>query len=246
VSTGTAQRIFPGLSVTQFDISRDGKRMLFATEEAPGSGIWIADLDRVQPPRQLTFGSEYRAFFGAHGDIIYQGAQTPRLLMRMKEDGTEQRQISSEPIMQLLHVSPDGLWAAIGIVPPGGHGDRVITAAAQSLDGRERFQMCDACTFGFGIARMGAPVVQWSQDGKWIYVQLKYVASGPRQTAVLPVRSDASLKTTFSGVRSADDLKKIAGVRVLPADDVFPLTGPDVYVSQRKSAKSNLFRIYLH
>ena len=41
------------------------------------------------------------------------------------------------------------------------------------------------------------------------------------------------------------DVLRIPGAREIAADDVFPLTSPDYYAFVQKSAKSNLFRIYL-
>jgi hypothetical protein len=38
---------------------------------------------------------------------------------------------------------------------------------------------------------------------------------------------------------------RLPGVRVITAEEVFPMNSPDYYVSVRKSAKTNLFRIYL-
>ena len=78
IATGAAERLFPGLVLTHFSISQDGKKVVFATEQGQArSGIWVAWLDRTQAPRQLTFGGEYRAFFGRPGQILYQGTQTP-------------------------------------------------------------------------------------------------------------------------------------------------------------------------
>jgi Tol biopolymer transport system component len=245
VETGSTERLFPGLFITQFSISQDGKKVVLATEQGQaGSGIWIAGLDRTQPPRQLTSAGEYRAFFGRPGEIVYQGNQEPLRVMRMNEDGTGQRPVSDMPIMQLGSVSPDGLWATVGVNPRGGHGDRNVVALAMPLDGGKSFTVCETCTFGFGAARTGAPLVLWSRDGKWLYITLRYFGYSTGKTAVIPTEpGDPPL--AIKDMKDEAALLRTPGMRVIPSEDVSPLNSPDYYVSARKSAKTNLFRIYL-
>jgi hypothetical protein len=70
IVTGVAEPLFPGLVLTHFALSQDGKKVVFATEQGQTrSGIWIGWLDGTQAPQQLTFGGEYRAFFGKPGQI---------------------------------------------------------------------------------------------------------------------------------------------------------------------------------
>lgn len=119
VENGTATRLFPNLVLTHYSLSRDGKKLVFTTEKGQSpSGVWIAGSDLTQPPRQLTSGGEYRAFFGRPGEIIFQGTQSPPRLMRMNEDGTQQQPVSDLLIMQLQNVSPSGRWAVVGVTPP--------------------------------------------------------------------------------------------------------------------------------
>jgi len=245
VETGDAERLFPGLFVTQFDISQDGKKVIFATEQGQThSGIWIAYLDRTQPPRQLTSAGEYRGFFGREGEIVYQGAKEPVRVMRMNEDGTGKRPLSELPIIQLQSVSHDGRWAILGVAPPGSHGDRNTMAVALPLDGGKPFTVCDVCIFGFGNARVAAPFVLWSRDGKWLYLSLRYLGYSEGKTAAIPIHPGAQ-PPMIKETRNEADILSIPGARAIASDDVFPLTSPDYYVTSRKSAKTNLFRIYL-
>ena len=187
VETSAAERLFAGLVLTQFSISPDGKKVVFATERGQArSGIWVAWLDRTQAPRQLTFGGEYRAFFGQPGEILYQGTQTPAKIMRINEDGSGQAPASDVPIAQLQSVSTDGRWALVGVTPPEGHGDRNVIVRAVPLAGGEPITVCDNCSFGFGIARLSAPLISWSLDGKWLYVSLRPFPFGSSKTVAMP------------------------------------------------------------
>jgi eukaryotic-like serine/threonine-protein kinase len=246
VATGTAEPLFPGLVLTHFSISQDGKKVVFATEQGQArSAIWVGWLDRTQAPRQLTFGGEYRAFFGRPGQILYQGMQTSRRIMSINEDGSGQAAVSDLPIMQLQNVSPDGRWALVGVTPPGGHGERNVMAMAVPLEGGAPITVCDKCSFGFGDARSSASLLSWSLDGKWVYVPLRQFPVGSSKTAVIPVKSGAAPPTFTEGFGSEADFARIPGAHLVNQNDVSSGISPNYFVSKRRSAKANLFRIYL-
>lgn len=246
VATGAAERLFAGLVLTHFSISQDGKKVVFATEQGLArSGIWVGWLDRTQAPRQLTFGGEYRAFFGKPTQILYQGTQTPPKIMSINEDGSGQAAVSDVPIMQLQNVSPDGRWAHVGVAPQGGHGDRNVMTIVVPVEGGAPITICDTCSFGFGTARSSAPLLTWGLDGKWVYVSLRHFPIGSTKTAVIPLKSGAAPPTFTEGFASEADFSRIPGARLINQDDVYSGMSPNYFVNKRRSAKANLFRIYL-
>ena len=246
VATGAAERLFPGLVLTHFSISHDGKRVVFATEQGQArSGIWVGWLDGTQAPRQLTFGGEYRAFFGRPGQILYQGNQASPKIMRINEDGSGQVAVSDLDTMQLQSVSPDGRWALVGVTAPGGHGDRNVMSLAVPLEGGPPITVCDNCTFGFGTSRSSAPLLSWSLDGKWVYVSLRPFPFGSSKTAAIPIQSGAAPPTFTKGFGSEADFARIPGAHLINENDVSSGISPNYFVSTRRSAKANLFRIYL-
>jgi serine/threonine protein kinase/Tol biopolymer transport system component len=246
VATGSAERLFPGLLLTHFSISQDGKKVVFATEQGQArSGIWVGWLDRTQAPRQLTFGGEYRGFFGKPGQILYQGTEISPTIMSINEDGTGQLAVSDLHIMSLQSVSPDGRWAIVGVTPAGGHGDRNSMSLAVPLEGGGPIPVCDSCSVGFGTARSLAPLLSWSLDGRWVYVSLRHFAFGSSKTAVIPITTGAAPPTFTNGFVSEADFARIPGASLLNQDDVPSGMSPKYYVSTRRSAKANLFRIYL-
>ena len=246
LGTGSAERLFPGLVLTHFSISQDGKKIVFATEQGQSrSGIWVGWLDRTQPPRQLTFGGEYRAFFGRPGQILFQGMQASPKIMRINEDGSGEAAASELDIMQLQSVSPDGRWAVVGVTPPGGHGDRNAVVEAVPLEGGAPIQICDTCSYGFGVTRFSVPLLSWSLDGKWVYVSLRPFPFGLSKTAVIPIKSGAAPPTFTKGFGSEADFARIPGARLINQDNISPSMSPNSFVTTRRSAKANLFRIYL-
>ena len=246
VASGAAKRLFGGLVLTHFSISQDGERVVFATEQGQAhSGIWFGWLDGTQAPRQLTFGGEYRAFFGKPGQILYQGTQTSPKIMSINEDGSGQVAVSDIDIMQLQSVSPDGRWALVGATPPGGHGDRNIMITAVPLAGGASIPVCDNCSFGFGAQRSSAPLLSWSPDGKWAYVSLRPFPFGSTKTAVIPIKPGAAPPDFTKGFVGEADFLRIPGARLINQDNVSPGMSPDYFVNGRRSARANLFRIYL-
>src|SRR4051812_20817737 len=248
LATGTEQQLFPGLVLTHFSISQDGEKVVFATEQGQErSGIWIGWLDGAQPPRQLTFGGEFRAFFGKRGEIIYQGNQRPLKIMRMREDGSGQQPASEMNIMALNSVSPDGRWALIGATPESRRpGERNTENIAVPLDGGKPLQICGTCTIGFGTVRMFAPLISWSADGKWVYVPLRYFSFGSTKTAAIPMKAGAP-PPAFADSKTANEtyLTRIYGARIIGHDDIASALSPERFVYTQRTAKANLFRIYL-
>jgi serine/threonine protein kinase len=246
VAAGTGERLFPGLVLTHFSISQDGKKVVFATEQGQArSGIWVGWLDRTQAPRQLTFEGEYRVFFGRPGQILYQGTQTSPKIMSINEDGTNQLAVSDLHIMSLQSVSPDGRWALVGVSPPGGHGDRNSMSVGVPLEGGAPIPVCDSCSVAYGTARSSAPLLSWSLDGKWVYVSLRHFPFGSSKTAVIPIKTGAAPPAFINGFVSEADFARIPGARLINQVDVSSGMSPNYYVSTRRSAKANLFRIYL-
>jgi hypothetical protein len=191
------------------------------------------------------FGGEYRAFFGKPGQILYQGTQALPKIMRINEDGSGQAVVSDIDIMQLQSVSPDGEWAVVGVTPHEGHGDRNAIEVAVPLKGGTPVTICDSCAIGFGTARFSAPPLSWSLDGKWMYVLLKPFPIGSIKTAVIPVQPGSAPLSFTKGFSSEADFARIPGARLISQDNVSPGPSPNYFVTARRSAKANLFRIYL-
>ena len=244
--TGNMQRLFPDVMLTHFSISQDGKKVAFATDPRQArSGIWIAWLDRTQPPRQLTFEGEYRVFFGKPGQLLFQGSQSVPKVMSINEDGTGEMTVSSMDIMQLQNVSPDGQWALVGVTPERGHGDVNVVIMAVPLSGGSPLTLCDKCAFGFGTARSSSPLISWSPGGKWIYVPMRSFTFGSLKTAVIPIKPGSAPPSFTSGFNSEGDFARIPRAHLIDQENVFPSASPDYFVTARRSAKANLFRIYL-
>ena len=89
LASGKSDSVLSGVSVTDYDISRDEKEVAFTTTDGVGvSQIWLAPLDRRTPPRQIARSGD-QVSFGADGDLVFRSLEeTANALVRIKKDGT--------------------------------------------------------------------------------------------------------------------------------------------------------------
>ena len=163
----------------------------------------------------------------------------------MKEDGSDNRRISPKPITYLVSVSPDGAWAVV-LNPredSNGGGTRLELV---SLAGEPSFALCsDDCSLGFGPARVQAPPIHWSADGKLLSVSLQYFDLRTPHTVLLPYRSDIPLARQYpKGLKIEADLVRNPGAKVINEPNVFPATASS-YLVWRLATQSNLYQVPL-
>ena len=245
LKSGQRERVLPGLVLAHYALSPDGSKVVFAIAEGEqGAGVWIADVAKRTPPRQLTSQGENRVFFGAPGEIIYQEKQQPSRLVRMKEDGSGGEPISSDPLLHLLSISPDRKWAAVVVAPGSGH-ESGTAVRAYPLDQGAPVTLCETCVVGFGPARTESPSVSWSPDGRFIYFALRVFNTGVQKTAVFPLKPGTSLPSVNTAAFKSEKDFVSAGARIINEPSIFPGTDAAMYVFTRQSAQTNLFRVRL-
>jgi hypothetical protein len=208
-------------------------------------GIWVADLDRRTPPRQLTRGGDLRAFFGGPDEIVYISPQAERrYLYRMRDDGAGVERIRPEPVSNLLTVSPDGRWAVVVPETTAGGG---LALQLMSLHGEAPMRACENCVnLGFGPLRVQGSPINWSTDGKSIFVSLQYFGRGTAKTVVLPYRSGVPLASLWPrGLRSDQDVAANPGAIVINEANVFAAASASAHLSWRRTTQSNLYRVRL-
>ena len=245
LATGEREQVLPTRVMATYSISHDGKKVVFTSVGNPGGdGIWIADLDRRTPPRQLTRGGEFRAFYGAPGEIIYSDQEVVRHLYRMKEDGSGSERIVPDAVNMLISTSPDGRWAFV-LMPRSAAEGGGTNMQLISTRGEASVPVCsDACSLGFGPVRMQAPALSWSMDGTSLFVGLQYFGLRTARTVVLPYRSDLPAGRLWpKGLKTEADVAANPGAMVLNERDVFPVSASSQYLFWRRTTHSNLYRL---
>jgi len=159
----------------------------------------------------------------------------------MNDDGTDVRALAPDPIVNLLTVSPDGRWAVVLAPDPGGS----TKINFVSLAGERTVSVC--CAMGFGPdRRLGAPLYNWSADGKSLFVALQSFPLGTAKTVVLPYRSGVPFDVQWPrGFKSEEDVVANPGARVINEANVFPASKPGEHLRWTRSTQSNLYQIAL-
>jgi serine/threonine protein kinase len=237
LGSGKTDIVLPGVSVVDYDISRDGKEVAFTTTEHGGeSKIWLASLDRRTPPRPIATGDQVS--FAGDGVLVFRSLEgTTNFPVRIMKDGSKREPLTSVPILEKDGVSPDGEWV-IAFSPATGEGAFYGTVAIPVHGGGAR-KVCAGTHCRAG----------WSSDGRFFYVEIDRNASAasPGKTLAIPVPAGKSLPDLpASGITAAAGGTDLPGVRVIEHGWISPGPDPSTYVFTKTDLQRNLFRIPLH
>jgi len=234
--SGATERPVPGMTITHsYDVSPDGKLITFDSEDAQGNNhVWIASLDRRQPPRQLGSGApEGYPVFGPKGGLFFQRQEgEASYLYRRDLDTGNTVRVMPTPIVRLHTVSPDGKWIVLEMPVTGDNATRGIVAYRTDTGATQRIchNLC---------------IVRWTQDGKHVFIAL--LGNGESysdfKTFMVPLRpGEAFPDLPVGGVQVESDLAHLRGVAILPE---FVLPGPDAsrYAVSRWTVHRNIYRI---
>jgi eukaryotic-like serine/threonine-protein kinase len=241
LGTGARDRLLPGFLMEHYSLAPDGESIVFiALDDAGHSPVWIARLDGSSPPRKLTSLDCVRALFGAHNDVYFVGGETTAAtyLYHVNTDGSAMQRVVPNQVVFLYDVSPDAKWLAVW------EGSAVVL---YSSDGATRKLICGRCGSAGGEDRgVTPPTVEWSKDGKLLYLHENATRHGiqlPNTTYVIPLQPGWMSKLPDSGFPSIDAAAAALGRRLTLADRVFPSPDPSIYAFARLSSHRNIFRI---
>jgi Tol biopolymer transport system component len=232
-----AESVLPGVSISSYHVSADGKRILYSvvTPEQK-SEIWMASAQRRFPPRRLSSGKDLWPRFGQAGDVYFGSSESNvNYLYRMKEDGTGRQKVSPRPILGLPGISPDGKWALVWSALA--EEDSTSGFLLFPTDGGSPRKICNRCSLAF------------PPDGKYLYLSLGRVpgesTNESSSTFVIPFPGALPAAFSAGGVNSAADLRRIPGV--LTINQVLVSPGPDlaIYAFVKTSVHRNLYRVSL-
>jgi Tol biopolymer transport system component len=72
LQSGKNEAALSGMSIAEYDISNDGKEVVFSTQpRGKASQLWLAHLDGSSPPTLVTSTGERTPHFGPHAQIIF-------------------------------------------------------------------------------------------------------------------------------------------------------------------------------
>jgi len=237
VDSGKSEVVVPGLSMREFDISRDEKEVVFSTQPAgQASQLWLAPLDRSIPPKMISGSGDASPHFGPDGEVLFRLTDgKDYFLAKMRVDGSGRAKILPAPILDLFGASPDGRFVVVGSPLPGSKipGEGHVVAVA--VDGGSVRS----------IASDFSPV-SWSPDGKYFYIGALPSQTDPSgATLVIPVPTGQSIPDLpASGIDPASKALAIPGSKIVERVRIAPGLG-STYAYVKPTMHANLFRIPL-
>jgi serine/threonine protein kinase/Tol biopolymer transport system component len=243
LDSGRNESLLPGIAVDgipgrAYDISPDGREIIVESPDREGkTRLWLAPLDRSSPPRQIPGVIGEQPLFGPGGEIFFRGSdRNPDFAYRVHEDGTGLRKASDQPIVGLSGISPDGQWLLSKV-------SGTITMAFP-LRGNSPVEISAA-----GTQIIVDASVRWSPDGRRIFIPVPRfggpsMSSAPAYVVPLPPGKELP-PIPPGGFRSAEDIAKLPGARLINELQVTPGPAPEVYAFVRETVQRNLYRIPL-
>jgi len=230
LDSGRSEAVLPGVSVNDFDIAPDGKRVAFTVLDGKGNPhLSVAPLDHHSPPKQVTSFIADRPSFSLAGDLYFRMREDGRnMVYDVGPDEAAPRKMSPEPV---------GDWGFDSISP---RGDMWVASSSfvHVAPGAPPTRNCGICSG------------QWGPGGKFLYIRFRdigYIAGGKTIAIALPAGKELP-DIPPTGFNSPEDVK---GVNVAAEIDMKDKTtfapGPDpsIYAYVKVIVQRNLFRIPL-
>ena len=236
LDSGNSEVVAPGVSMREFDISKDEKQVVFFTQPAgQPSELWIAALDRNTPPRRIASGVD-APHFGPNGEVFFRVAEGKLLYVDVvAEDGSGWRKALPGPVLGFNDVSPNGQFlsgaaAVPNITPP--------PIVIFPLNGNSPIPICYT---------LCEPT--WSQDGHYLYLRIADDSGQNRnnsRTVSIPLPPGQILpRLTPELIRDPAGWAKMPGVKVTDGVRLAPGPNPSTYAYIKPSFHANLYRIPL-
>jgi len=233
LSSGRVEKVLPDYAMQDYSVSQDGKEVAFSMSDQSGrSNLWIAPTSRRSSPVHLSSAvAEDSPFFLPDGDLVFRAIEGgSNFLYRIKADGSGRRKVTSEPILDMFAVSPDGRWVVA--VTPGSDDEHSMKTKAFAVDGGATVTLCaDWCLF------------TWDTAGKSAFLVYPGLYAG---TYEMPVMHDTGLpKIPPAGIAKIEDFTNPKTNTLIPWW-VASAMNSSVYGYTREDARRNLYRIQLY
>jgi serine/threonine protein kinase len=233
LKTGQAKPLFPGVPMTRWDISADGKSIIYRT---PDNSMWMAALDRSSSPVRLP--AQNGLFqVGVSGNVYFVTLEGDNsYLEAMRLDGTGRHKVFSDSVKS-PQVSADERWVAFLA-----DGQQKV----RSIDGGESRIVCGAQNAQDNSNKAAACLFGWSHDGKAALFTFRALTGASGATVAVPLPPGVQLPPLpEGGVRNMEAVVKLPGAVVIPSDIVD--VGPGMsYAYSRLSTQQNIFQIPLY
>jgi DNA-binding winged helix-turn-helix (wHTH) protein/Tol biopolymer transport system component len=236
VDSGKSEAVFPGVPMLAFDVSADGKQVVYASAGPGGTTqLWLAPVDLGVPARKVGTPGARSPHFGAGGEILFlQMEGDANYLEQMSMDGSHRAKAIPDPILDLQSVSPGGRWVITSV--PAISGKSFPAIEAIPLDGGAVRRICA----GFCKPR-------WSTDGKYLFVPVEEPSrTVAGRSLAIPLGPGESLPDLpVGGIEPRADASVVRGAESVARGEVVPGRDPGQYAWVNTTVQRNLYRISL-
>jgi DNA-binding winged helix-turn-helix (wHTH) protein/Tol biopolymer transport system component len=237
LDTGKSEPVFPGTSMDSYDVSPDGKQVVYTSVGRDDiSQLWLAPIDRSSPARQIGHSGETTPHFGPRGQILFRLAEgNANYLEQMNQDGSGRSKVLPYPIIEVQSISPGRRW--LMAIAPYPEGDSVVAkVVAIPVDGGTPRYMC---------ASYCLPV--WSSSGRFLFVPVE--ASSPTtagRSLAIPVGPGENLpEFPPGGIQPLAEPSVVPGSQSISRAELVPGKDLSHYAYVNTAVHRNLYRISL-
>ncbi|HEX4029778.1 MAG TPA: winged helix-turn-helix domain-containing protein [Terracidiphilus sp.] len=236
VGSGESEAMFPGISMTAFDVSPDGKHVVYTTAESGGTTqLWLAPVDRSVPARKVGISGARSPHFGPRGQILFQQTEGNANYLEQIDPGQSRpSKVFPYPILEFQGVSPSGRWATVAVPrTPEGNFPEML---AIPLDGGASRRICTAYC---------RPT--WSTNGKFLFVPVEEPSrTGAGRSLAIPVGPGESLgDLPAGGIAPLAESGVVRGAQSVGRGELVPGKDPGQYAWVNTLVHRNLYRISL-
>lgn len=236
VDSGKSEAVLPDVSMASFNISPDGKQVVYTTWVANGvTELWRAPMDRSSAPVRLGILGARMPQFGGQGQILFQRAEGGTNYLEQSDgDDKNVSKVVPYPISDLQSISPSRKWVILAAArPTQDHRQTIMAVSLQ--DGSQKILCTDYCT------------PKWSPDGKYLFITVQYVSrNSPGRALAIPMGADETFpEFPAEGIPPLADPSVVQGSRSVPRSVVVPGLDPDHYAWINATVQRNLYRILL-
>ena len=236
VDSGKSDAVFPGISMIDFDISPDGKQVVYTTPARDGTmQLWIATVDRSSPAMKVNVSGVRSPHFGAGGQILVQQTEgNANYLEQINSDGSHRSKIFPYPIGEFQSVSPGRRWVTAE-VPRAPDTNLPAIMAIPLADGAPQRICAPYC------------LTRWSTDGKFLFVSVEDSSrTSPGRSLAFPVGPGESLPDLpVGGIAPLAEPRVVQGAESVGRGELVPGKDPEHYAWVNTTVHRNLYQISL-
>jgi DNA-binding winged helix-turn-helix (wHTH) protein/Tol biopolymer transport system component len=236
VDSGKSEAVFPGISMLDFDLSQDGKRVVYITS-APGgkTQLWLAPVDRSSPAKRVGNVGGLSPHFGPNGQIVFERTEgNANYLEQVQPDGSGLSKVVPYSIVEIQSLSPGRRWLMAAVPAPPGVNTPSIMAIP--LDGGPPRRVCASYCFA-----------TWSSGGDFLFIPVEASSrTSPGRSLAIPVGPGESLPNLPpEGIEALAEASVVPGAQSFPRANFVPGKDLDHYAYVKTTEHRNLYRISL-